>query len=79
MPQDRRLLRALLSALIAERDDADGLYIPRGEAGMRRMIRALLSMRPARAGEDELAGMIETFWQTEDVTAPDCPDSAKSP
>ncbi len=79
MAQDRRLLRALLSALIAERDDADGLYIPRGEAGMRRMIRALLAMRPAKAGEDELAGMIEAFGAMEDVTAPGCPDSAKSP
>ncbi len=68
MAQDRRLLRALLSALIAERDDADALYIPRGEAGMRRMIRALLAMRPAKAGEDELAGMIEAFEAMEDDT-----------
>ncbi len=79
MAQDRRLLRTLLSALIAERDDADGLYIPRGEAGMRRMIRALLAMRPAKAGVDELAGMIEAFGQMESITAPDYPDSAKSP
>lgn len=68
MAQDRRLLRALLSALIAERDDADGLYIPRGEAGMRRMIRALLDMRPAKAGGDALEGMIEAFGEMEDDT-----------
>ncbi len=68
MPQDRRLLRALLSALIAERDDADALYIPRGEAGMRRMIRALLAMRPAKGSVDELAGMIEAFGEMEDET-----------
>lgn len=66
MPTDRRLLRALLSALIAERDDADGLYIPRGEPGMRRMIRALLAMRPAKPGGDELAGMIEAFERMEE-------------
>lgn len=79
MHKDRRLLRALLSALIAERGDADALYIPRGEAGMRRMIRALLAMRPAKADGDALEGMIEAFGQMEAVTAPDCPDSAKSP
>lgn len=66
MPEDRRLLRALLSALIAERADADGLYIPRGEAGMRRMIRALLELRPAKPGEDELEKMIEAFGAMED-------------
>lgn len=79
MPEDRRLLRALLSALIAERADADGLYIPRGEAGMRRMIRALLALRPAPQEEDPLRALIEAFWAMESVTAPDCPDSAKSP
>lgn len=79
MPEDRRLLRALLSALIAERADADGLYIPRGEAGMRRMIRALLALRPAPQGEDPLRALIEAFWAMESVKAPDCPDSAKSP
>ncbi|MDO5376757.1 MAG: hypothetical protein Q4G52_00345 [Clostridia bacterium] len=65
MPEDRRLLRALLSALIAERADADGLYIPRGEAGMRRMIRALLALRPAQQEKDPLRALIETFWATE--------------
>lgn len=65
MPEDRRLLRALLSALIAERADADGLYIPRGEAGMRRMIRALLALRPAPQGEDPLRAMLAAFWTSE--------------
>ena len=60
MHDDRRFLRRLLSALIAERDDAQLLYIPRGEAGMIRMIRALLDVRPA--GEnDPLAQDISTF------------------
>jgi len=60
MPENRRLLRALLRALIAERPDADGLYIPRGEAGQRRMIRALLAMRPQRE-DDPLGAMIAAF------------------
>lgn len=60
MHDDRRFLRALLSALIAEREDAEGLYIPRGEEGQRRMIRALLSMRPPRE-DDPLAQEIERF------------------
>lgn len=62
MHEDRRFLRALLSALIAERDDAEGLYIPRGEEGMRRMIGALLDMRPPREN-DPLHAMIEAFRQ----------------
>lgn len=60
MHSERRLLRALLSALIAERSDAQLLYIPHGEAGQRRMIRALLEMRPAREN-DPLETMIEAF------------------
>jgi len=43
--KERALLRALLKELLAEREDAQTLYIPRGEAGMRRMIDALLAMR----------------------------------
>lgn len=42
----RTRLRALLKALIAERSDSALLYIPHGEAGIRRMISALLAMRP---------------------------------
>jgi len=61
MHTDRRFLRALLSALIAEREDADALYIPRGEAGMRRMIRALLDMRPPEPPGTPMHEMIRRF------------------
>lgn len=71
MQEDRRFLRALLSALIAERPDAEGLYVPRGEAGMRRMIRALLAMRPAPEGGDPLAGGIARFERMENSAQPD--------
>ncbi len=60
MHENRRFLRALLSALIAERPYAEGLYIPRGEEGQRRMIRALLAMRPPREN-DTLAEEIKQF------------------
>lgn len=63
MHEDRRFLRALLSALIAERADAEGLYIPRGEEGMRRMIRALLDMRAPR-DDDPLLDMIRCFRES---------------
>ena len=56
----RRELRQLLSALIAEREDSALLYIPHGEMGMRRMIRALLDMRAPREN-DPLAEMIARF------------------
>ena len=65
MQEDRRFLRALLSALIAERPDAEGLYVPRGEAGIRRMIRALLAMRPSPDGSDPLAEDIARFERIE--------------
>ncbi len=65
MQEDRRFLRALLSALISERPDAQGLYVPRGEAGIRRMIRALLAMRPASEGSDPLADDIARFERME--------------
>lgn len=68
MQEDRRFLRALLSALIAERPDAEGLYVPRGEAGIRRMIRALLAMRPTQGGRDPLAGDIARFERMERET-----------
>ena len=64
MHEDRRKLRALLNALIAEREDSAILYIPNGEAGMRRMIRALLEIR-APQEDDPLAQMIESFWEEE--------------
>ncbi|MBP3657157.1 MAG: hypothetical protein J6K32_10735 [Clostridia bacterium] len=60
MPESRRRLRALLRALIAERSDADSLYIPHGDAGQRRLIRALLDMRPPRE-DDPLGDMIAAF------------------
>ena len=52
--QTRALLRAILRLLIAEREDAALLYIPHGEAGQRRMIAALLALRPADAQNAEL-------------------------
>ena len=60
MHSDRQMLRKLLAALIRERSDADLLYIPRGEEGMRRMIRALLDMR-APCEDDPLKESIAWF------------------
>ena len=54
----RALLRDILRRLIAEREDAALLYIPRGEAGQRRMIAALLSMRPADKASPELDALL---------------------
>lgn len=56
----RKELRRLLSALIAEREDSTLLYIPHGEMGMRRMISALLEMRAPRE-DDPLAAQIAWF------------------
>ena len=42
--RERALLRAVLRLLVAEREDAELLYIPHGEAGQRRMIAALLAL-----------------------------------
>ena len=58
--EERKKLRALLSALIAEREDSQLLYIPHGEPGIRRMILALLEMRTPRE-DDPLREMIEEF------------------
>ena len=55
----RTRLRALLKALIAERSDSALLYIPHGEAGIRRMI----SMRPPIEDGDPLAEDIAWFHQ----------------
>ena len=60
MHEERVFLRRLLRALIAEREDSAVLYIPHGEAGQRRMIDALLALRPARA-DDPLAEEIERY------------------
>ena len=62
MHEDRRKMRALLTALIAEREDSAILYIPNGAPGMRRMIRALLEMRAPREN-DPLQEMILWFLQ----------------
>lgn len=64
MHEDRRLLRSLLRTLILEREDRALLYIPHGEAGQRRMIAALLAMRPERK-DDPLADMIADFRRME--------------
>ena len=60
--EERRKLRALLSALIAEREDSQLLYIPHGEPGIRRMILALLEMRTPRKN-DPLGEMIAEFLE----------------
>ena len=60
--QTRALLRAILRLLIAEREDAALLYIPHGEAGQRRMIGALLALRPPRE-DDPLAAQIARFLE----------------
>ena len=60
MHTTRTQLRKLLAALIAEREDSALLYIPHGESGMRRMIAALLAMRPPEEN-DPLAEQIEWF------------------
>lgn len=60
MHENRILLRRLLRALIAEREDSAILYIPHGEAGQRRMIDALLSLRPARE-DDPLSRDIAAY------------------
>lgn len=60
MHEERKKLRALLNALIREREDSQLLYIPHGELGMRRMISALLDIRAPREN-DPLEAMIEAF------------------
>lgn len=60
----RKELRRLLSALIAEREDSALLYIPHGEMGMRRMISTLLEMRAPREN-DPLAEAIGRFTQSQ--------------
>lgn len=57
--RERALLRAVLRLLIAEREDAELLYIPHGEAGQRRMIAALLTMRPADRKNPALEELLE--------------------
>ena len=59
MMQDRRQLRNLLRALIAERGDAQLLYIPHGEAGQRRMIAALLPLRTPNENDAQLSALLD--------------------
>lgn len=73
MHEQRALLRALLSALLASQPGTDGLYIPQGEAGMRRMIRALLALRPPEPEGTPLSAMIEQFYSTERADSPHPP------
>ena len=60
MHDTRVRLRRLLAALIAEREDSQLLYIPHGESSMRRMIAALLELRPP-IDNDPLAEQIQWF------------------
>ena len=62
----RALLRAILRLLIAEREDAALLYIPHGEAGQRRMIGALLALRPADAQNAELDRLLAELNEIHD-------------
>ena len=60
-PDARRALRSLLSALIERTDGAQGLYIPKGEDGMIRMIAALLDMGAGEDADAALAARIAWF------------------
>ena len=62
----RALLRAILRLLIAEREDAALLYIPHGEAGQRRMIGALLALRPADAQNAEMDRLLAELNEIND-------------
>ena len=81
MHATRVRLRRLLSALIAEREDSQLLYIPHGEPGMRRMIAALLALRPP-VENDPLEEQIRWFQadQQESASPMSVPESsARSP
>lgn len=77
MHTTRTRLRRLLAALIAERKDSQLLYIPHGEPGMRRMISALLAMRPP-AENDPLEAQIRWFEadQPESASPINVPESS---
>jgi len=64
--RERRFVRGLLSRLLAERSDSEGLYIPRGEEGMRRMIRHLIAMRPADTPGTQMDADIRAFKAMDD-------------
>ena len=77
MHATRVRLRRLLSALIAEREDSQLLYIPHGEPGMRRMIAALLALRPP-VENDPLEEQIRWFQadQPESASPMSVPESS---
>lgn len=77
MHATRVRLRRLLSALIAEREDSQLLYIPHGEPGMRRMIAALLALRPP-VENDPLEEQIRWFQadQPESTSPMSVPESS---
>ena len=56
--RQRALLREILRLLLAERCDAQLLYIPRGEEGMRRMIGELLRLRVPGENDDALRALL---------------------
>lgn len=56
--KNRAQLRAILHLLISEREDAQLLYIPHGEPGMRRMITALLSLRVPNQNDAQLMDLL---------------------
>lgn len=58
MTNSRAQLRAILRLLISERDDAQLLYIPRGEQGMRRMIASLLPLRVPNENDARLEALL---------------------
>ena len=57
--ENRALLRAILRLLVAERSDAQLLYIPHGESGQRRMIAALLPLRVPNGNDAQLHALLE--------------------
>ena len=69
MREKRAFYRQLLSRLLSARSDSEGLYIPRGEAGMRRMIRHLIAMRSAGEEHTPLDYDIRCFIEMEKETS----------
>lgn len=57
--ENRALLRTILRLLISERDDAQLLYIPHGEHGLRRMIGALLPLRTPNDNDAQLKSLLD--------------------
>lgn len=66
MRERRAFYRTLLKELLAATPGSEGLYVPRGEEGMRRMIRHLLAIHPWEAEHSHLAEAIRTFRELEE-------------